>query len=84
MLGRREGERGRVGGVDCGDDGGVVLELEKVLVGGGTGLGERVGEEGVMRAEGEMVYYVGEVEFWESLSAVIGAMGRRMALTIVG
>ena len=51
-----------VGGVDCRDDGEVVLVFVEVLGGGGEGGVERVGEGGIEGAEGEFVDLVGEIE----------------------
>ena len=49
-------------GVDCGDDGEVVLVFVEVGGGGGVGSVEGVEEGGVEGSEGEFVDGVGEVE----------------------
>ena len=54
----------RRAGIDGGDDGKVVLELEEVFVCGGVGAVERILEGWVERSEGELVNYVREVEAW--------------------
>ena len=53
-----------VGGVDCGDDGEVVLVFVEAVVGGGEGVVERVAQRRVEGPEGEFVDVVGEVEGW--------------------
>ncbi len=58
--GRRR--RGGGAGVDCGDDGEVVLEFVEMGVGGGVGAVEGVEEGRVEGSEGEFVDDVGEVE----------------------
>jgi hypothetical protein len=58
-------QRGVVG-VDGRHDGEVVLEFVEVLVRGGDGVVERVGERRVVGAEGELVYLVREVEGWSA------------------
>ena len=54
----------RRAGVDCGDDGEVVLEFVEVGVCGCVGAVEGVQEGRVEGAEGEFVDDVGEVEGW--------------------
>lgn len=61
-LWSQAGDTFRIGGVDSGDDGEVVLVFPKVLVGGGIGVVERVDEGWIEWAEAELVHLVGEVE----------------------
>ena len=58
-------QRGVVG-VDGRHDGEVVLEFVEVLVRGGDGVVERVGQRRVVGTEGELVYLVREVEGWSA------------------
>ena len=60
-------EGAEVGGVDCRDDGEVVLVFVEVGFCCSEGVVEGVGEGGVEGAEGEFVYVVGEVEGWTVL-----------------
>ena len=58
----KEGQKRGVICIDGRHDRQVVLELVKVVGGCGDGVVERVEEGGVVRAEGELVDLVGEVE----------------------
>lgn len=75
--GRVGGEFAGVVGVDGGDDGEVVLELFKVLVGGCARVVQRVVEARVEGAEAEFVDLMRKVEGWEGvLVSVLKRAGR--------
>ena len=66
-------------GVDCWDEGEVVLVAVEVVGGAGYGVGKGVMEGVVVWAEGEVRDYVGEVEGWEeglAFSRVIVPLAR--------
>lgn len=62
IHGFEEREQRRIVGIDGGYDGQVILILEEVLGSGGDRVVERVDKGGVVRAEGELVDLVREVE----------------------
>lgn len=76
VHGFEEGQEGGVVGVDCGDDGEVVLEFIEVVFGCGDGVVEGVDEGGVVGAEGELLDVVGEVEgCWTRLALDMRGFG---------
>jgi hypothetical protein len=62
VYGFEEREQRGIVGVDGRDDGKVVLEFVEVVFGGRDGVVEGVDEFGVVRAEGQLLDLVGEVE----------------------
>ena len=88
VHGLEEGQQRGVVGVDGGHDGEVVLELVEVIFGGGNGIVEGVDEGGVVRAEGELLDVVGEVEACEFalvclLERMLGWCARRTSVVEV-
>ena len=55
----------RISGVDCRDDGEIVLVLVEVVWRESVGVVEWVGEALIERSKGEFVNVVGEVECWQ-------------------